>query len=168
MALRTELGQVFGLKKRIKDFLKPASPTEPSRGINQTSNAGKPEALATGTSIFLFGEKTLSPPEHRRLKERQKRERKNCRPHLSGRNRSMPLLHDDQQVTTSPPGPVKEQGDVTLNDADIPDSIARALFDALQENRTGNQLPAVRISGGSRRRLLTTAVNWRRGGNHQV
>ena len=26
----------------------------------------------------------------------------------------------------------------------------------------------MRISGGSRRRLLTTAVNWRRGGNHQV
>ena len=68
------------------------------------------------------------------------------------------LLHD-QRVTTSPPRTVKEEGDVTLNDTDIPDSIARALFDALQDNRTGTQLPAMRISGGSRRRLLTTAVN---------
>ena len=57
---------------------------------------------------------------------------------------------------------------MTLNDADIPDSIARALFDALQENRTGNQLPDMRISGGSRRRLVITAVNWRRGRNNQV
>ena len=78
------------------------------------------------------------------------------------------LLPDNRRVTTSPPRPVKEEGDVTLNDADIPNSIARALFDALQENRTGNQLPAMRISGVSRRRLLSIAVNWRRGGNHQV
>ena len=70
------------------------------------------------------------------------------------------ILPDDQRVTTSPPKTVKEGGNVTLNDADIPDSIVRVLFDALQENRTGNQLPAMRISGGSRRRLLTTAVNW--------
>ena len=64
-----------------------------------------------------------------------------------------PLLPDDQHVTTSPPSPDKEEGDVTPNDADIPDSIARALLDALQEKRTGNQLPAMRISvarvGGS-------------------
>ena len=78
------------------------------------------------------------------------------------------LLPDDQRVTTSPPRPVKEEGDVTLNDADISDSIARALFDALQENRTGNQLPAMRISGGSCRRLLTTAVIWPRCQNSTV
>ena len=78
------------------------------------------------------------------------------------------ILPDDQRVTTSPPRTVKEEGDVRLNDADIPDSIARALFDALQENRTGNQLPAMRISGGSRRRLLTTAVNWHRCQNSTV
>ena len=40
---------------------------------------------------------------------------------------------------------------MTLNDAGIPDSIARALFDALQENRTGTQLPAMRISWSSRK-----------------
>ena len=64
-----------------------------------------------------------------------------------------PAVADDQHVTTSAPSPVKEEGDVTPNDADIPDSIARALLDALQEKRIGNQLPAMRISlarvGGS-------------------
>ena len=34
---------------------------------------------------------------------------------------------------------------MTLTDADIPDSIARALLDALQEKRTGIQLPAAMI-----------------------
>ena len=59
-------------------------------------------------------------------------------------------LPDDEHVTASPPGPVKEEGDVTLNDADIPDSIARALLDALQDKRRGHQLSAavarVRVS----------------------
>ena len=71
-------------------------------------------------------------------------------------------------VTTSSPRPVKEEGDVTLNDVGIPDSIGRALFDALQQNQTGNQLPAMRISRGSRGRLVITAVIWRRARNNQV
>ena len=78
------------------------------------------------------------------------------------------LLPDNQRVTTSVPRPVKKEGGVTLNDADIPDSIARALFDDLQENRTGTQLPAMRISCGSRRRLVIIAVIWQRKGNNQV
>ena len=57
-----------------------------------------------------------------------------------------PPLLDDQHVTTSALSLVKEEGDVTLNDADIPDSITRALLDALREERTGNQLPAMMIS----------------------
>ena len=57
-----------------------------------------------------------------------------------------PPLPDHQHVTTSPPSPDKEEGEVTPSDADIPDSIARALLDALQEKRTGNQLPAAMIS----------------------
>ena len=77
------------------------------------------------------------------------------------------LLPDDQRVA-HPPRPVKEEGDVTLNDADIPDNIARALFDALQNNQTGTQLPAMRISSSSRRRLVITAVIWRRARNNQV
>ena len=57
-----------------------------------------------------------------------------------------PPLPDYPHVTTSLPGPDKEEGEVIPSDADIPDSIARALLDALQENRTGNQLPAMMIS----------------------
>ena len=53
-----------------------------------------------------------------------------------------PSLPGLQHVTTSTPSPDKEDGEVTLSDVDIPDSIARALLDALQAKRTGNQLPA--------------------------
>ena len=35
-----------------------------------------------------------------------------------------------------------EEGEVESGDADIPDSVARALLDALQEKRQGHQLPA--------------------------
>ena len=55
-------------------------------------------------------------------------------------------LPDHQQVTISPPSPEQEEGEVTPSDADIPDSIARALLDALQEKRTGSQLPGTLIS----------------------
>ena len=94
-------------------------------------------------SIFLLGETTLSPPGHQRGKERKTTREKNRRPTCPV---EAPLLPDDQHVTTSPPSPVKEEGDVTPNDADIPDSIARALLDALPEKRTRNQLPATMIS----------------------
>ena len=78
-----------------------------------------------------------------------------------------PLLPDDQQVTTSLHRPIKGECDVTLNDADISDSIARALLDAIQEKRTGNQLPATmmalaRVGGAQLQPWLAT------GGNHQV
>ena len=154
-------------QERSKRFLlKPASPIESSRGINQTPKAGKPEAPATGTNPFSCSERRLFHPQsiggERKV---QQKGRKTADPACPVEE---PLLPDDQYGTTSPPRPVKEEVDATLNDADIPDSIARALFDAQQENRTGNQLPAMRISGGSRRRLLTTAPNWRQGGNHQV
>ena len=56
---------------------------------------------------------------------------------------------------------------MTLNDADIPDSITRALFDALQEKRTWNQLPATmtvlaHVGGAQLQPWLATE------GNHQV
>ena len=63
MASRIELGQAFGLKKGVNVFLKPASPIEPSRGINQTSKAGEPEAPATGSNPFSCSEKRLFPPQ---------------------------------------------------------------------------------------------------------
>ena len=166
-ASRIELGQAFGLKKGVNFFLKPASPIEPSRGINQASNAGKPEALATGTNQFSCSERRLFHPRASEVKGTSS-------DNTGGKKTADPtcpvktsLLLDDRRVT-HPPRPVKEEGDVTLSDADIPDSITRALFDALQENRTGNQLPAMRISGSSRRRLVITAVIWRQGRNNQV
>ena len=169
MASRIKLGQAFGLKKGESVFFKPASLIEPSRGINQTSNAGKLEALATGTNRFSCSERRLfhllSIGGERDVKNKG---RKPVNPTCPVETADTSILPDDQRVTTSPPRTVKEEGVVTLNDADIPDSIARALFDALQENRTGNQLPAMRISGGSRMGLLTTAVNWPRYQNSPV
>ena len=45
------------------------------------------------------------------------------------------------------PNPEKEEGEVTSNDGDVPDSIAsRALLDALQKKRTGNELPSTMIA----------------------
>ena len=57
-----------------------------------------------------------------------------------------PPLPYHQHVTISAPSPDKGEGKVTPSDADIPDSIDRALLDALQEKRTWNQLPATLIS----------------------
>ena len=47
---------------------------------------------------------------------------------------------------SSPANPEKREGVVTPSDADIPDSIARALLNALQEKQTGNDLPPAVIS----------------------
>ena len=49
---------------------------------------------------------------------------------------------------TGPPNPSHldvEEGEVASGDADIPDSVARALLDALQEKRQGKQLPAAMV-----------------------
>ena len=137
------MGQAFGLEKGVDFVLKPASPIEPSRGTNQKPNAGKPEASATETNPFSRSEKRLFHPQsiggRRNVKTREKKGDPIC-PVEAIR------LPDDQHVTTSLPGPDKEEGDVTPNDTNIPDSIARALLNALQEKRTGNQRPAMRIS----------------------
>ena len=48
-------------------------------------------------------------------------------------------------TSTGPPNPSNldaEEGEVESGDADIPDSVARALLDALQEKRQGHQLSA--------------------------
>ena len=45
-----------------------------------------------------------------------------------------------------PPNPEKEGGEVTPSDADTPDSIVRALLNALQEKRNGNDLLPTMIS----------------------
>ena len=85
---RIELGQTFGLKKGVNVFLKVASPIEPSRGINQTSNAGKPEALATGTNQFSCLEKRLFYPRAAEVKRTSSDHtgEKKSKPHVSGQN----------------------------------------------------------------------------------
>ena len=75
-----------------------------------------------------------------------------------------PPLPDHQHVTTSPPIPHKEEGEVTPSDADIRDSIARTLLDVLQEKRTGNQLPVTmislaRVGGPQLQQCLATRTN---------
>ena len=131
--------------------MKPACPIEPSRGINQTSNTGKPEALATGTNQFSCLERRLFHPRASEVQGTPdntggETADPTC-PVKTAQNFSSPMINE----STSSPRPVKEEEDVTLNDAGILDSIARALFDALQENRAGTQLPAMRISWSSRK-----------------
>ena len=93
-ASRIELGQASGLKKRVKLFFKPASPIEPSRGINQTSNAGKPEVLATGTNHISCSERRIFHPRASEVKGTSSDNTggKNSRPHMSGQNISPPRL----------------------------------------------------------------------------
>ena len=50
-----------------------------------------------------------------------------------------------EEVRTSPPSLDEEEGEVTTGGADIHDSIARALLDALQDKRMGDQLPAAMV-----------------------
>ena len=91
----------------------------------------------------MLGEKTRSPPSAAGVKGTPTQERKSGDP---AHPVEAPSLPDYQQVTTSVPSPDKEEGEVTPSDADTPDSIVRALLDALQEKRTENQLPATMIS----------------------
>ena len=56
-----------------------------------------------------------------------------------------PSLPGLEKARTSPPSLDEEEGQVTTGDADIPDSIARALLDALLDKRRGNQLPAAMV-----------------------
>ena len=108
MASKIKLGQAFGLKKGVNVFLKPASPIEPSRGINQTSKAGKPEAPASGTNPFSCSERRLFHPQsiggERSVKQKG---RKTADPTCPV---EAPLLPDDQHGTASPPSPVNQGG----------------------------------------------------------
>ena len=57
-----------------------------------------------------------------------------------------PSLTENASATaTAPPNLAVEGGEVTSGDADIPDSVARALLDALQDKRQGQQLPAAMV-----------------------
>ena len=102
-ALRIELGQAFGLKKRVNVFLKSATPIEPSRGINQTSNAGKPEALATATNQFSCSERRLFHPRALEVKGTSDNTGgKNSKPYVSGQNISPPRRSTSHDIRPDP------------------------------------------------------------------
>ena len=64
----------------------------------------------------------------------------------SGGTAEEPSLSENASATTTaPPNPYEEEGEVTSCDADIPDSVARALLEALQDKRKGHQLPAAMV-----------------------
>ena len=117
-------------KKKVK-FTKPTPSAEPSRGNAPSSTSAKPAAPASATNPFaVLGEGNTSSgnsPEKQVTAEDS-----STREHSS-------------VTMTEPPDSSNlevEEGEVGSGDADIPDSVARALLDALQEKRMGNQLPA--------------------------
>ena len=125
-------------KKKVK-FTKPASSAEPSRGNAPSSTSAKPTPPVPATNPFaVLGEKNSTssgnPPE---IQETAAGE---PTPHVE--DNSHPPDHASA-ISTGPPNPSNlEDGEVESGDADIPDSVARALLGALQDKRQGNQLPA--------------------------
>ena len=136
------------LKKEKVKFSKSASSIELSLGTSRTSIARSPKAPAAEINPFsVLGEKAFTPSsDPLEAKRRSIRGRKPEDPtYLVGTTRTSPLPRL-QGVMSSPPNPEKkEEGKATPSDADIPDSIARALLDALQEKRTGNNIPPTMI-----------------------
>ena len=117
-------------KKKVK-FTKPTPSAEPSRGNAPSSTSAKPAAPASATNPFaVLGEGNTSsgnsPEQQVTAEDSSTRE------------------HASVTLTEPPDSPnlEVEEGEVGSGDADIPDSVARALLDALQEKRMGNQLPA--------------------------
>ena len=126
-------------KKKVK-FTKPASSTEPSRGTAPSSTSAKPALPVPATNPFaVLGEKSKMSSGN--PTEKQETALGKPTPHVE--DSSPP---DHLSVTsTGPPNPSNldvEEGEVESGDTDIPDSVARALLDALQEKRQGHQLPA--------------------------
>ena len=124
-------------KKKVK-FTKPTSSAKPSRGNAPSSTSAKPTPPVPATNPFaVLGENNSTssgnPPE---IQE-------------TAAGEPMPHVEDNpppdyaSAISTGPPNPSNlEDGEVESGNADIPDSVARALLDALQEKRYGNQLPA--------------------------
>ena len=116
-------------KKKVK-FTKSTPSAEPSRGNAPSSTSAKPAAPASATNPFaVLGEGNTS----------------------SGNSPETQVTAEDSSTEhssvtlTQPPDSSNievEEEEVGSGVADIPDSVARALLDALQEKRIGNQLPA--------------------------
>ena len=123
----------YSKKNKVK-FTKPASSAEPSRGNAPSSTSAKPTPPVPATNPFaVLGEKNSTssgnPPE---IQETAAGE---PTPHVEDNS---PPDHASA-ISTGPPNPSNlGDGEVESGDADIPDSIARALLDALQEMRQGN------------------------------
>ena len=134
----------FGLLWRAR-WYDGCSSSIPGTNMHAGKISSRAQAPTTETTQFsVLGEKAPSHPSNL-LKVKAKAVR--------GRTPEDPThpvgtspLYGHQHVTTSPSSPEKKESKVTPSDADMPDSITKALLDALQKKRTGNQLPATKIS----------------------
>ena len=124
------MGHAIDFKKEKSNFLKFTSPTESSRGTNHTSTLEKPEDLATETNKFSVLEKKDSTTSSN-FSEAKEKSIQGRKPEDPTHPVEAPSIPELQHIMTSPPSPDEEEGEVTPSDADIPDSIARALLDAL-------------------------------------
>ena len=124
--------------KKVKFPWSPST-SRTSHGNPRSGTAGKSDApIAASNPFAALGEKDRIPSDNAPEAE----EKTSGDPTHPVEAPSLPGL---QEARTSPPSLDEEEGKVTTGDADIPDSIARALLDALQDKRRGNQLPAAMV-----------------------
>ena len=129
--------------KKVK-FTKPAASPKPNRDTAPSSTEAKPVSLVQATNPFAaLGEKTGSTSSGNSPGTQE-----------TVAEAPTPNVEDGSPAaqasisSTGPPIPSNleiEDGEVASGDADIPDSVARALLDALQEKRQGHQLPAAMV-----------------------
>ena len=127
-------------KKKKVNFSKPAFSIEPSRGTAPPSTAGKPALPVPATNPFaILGEKSsISSGNPSEAQETA----------VGDPTQQVEEPSPPENASTTPtglPNPAVEGGEVTSGDADIPDSVARVLLDALQDKRQGQQLPAAMV-----------------------
>ena len=117
-------------KKKQAKFSKSFSSTVPSLGTSRTPTVGNPDTLtiAETNPFSALGEK-----------DRGRNYGGSTYPVETSRASA---LRELQGMNTSSPNPDEKEGELTPGDADIPDSIDRALLDALQKWRTGINLPS--------------------------
>ena len=129
-------------KKKVK-FSKPASSIEPSRGTAPQFTSAKPALPVPVTNPFaVVGEKSsISSSNSPEAQETA----------VGDPTQQVEEPSHPEHASTTPTGPPNpshldvEEGEVASGNGNIPDSVARALLDALQEKRQGKQLPAAMI-----------------------
>ena len=135
-------------KKKNSQVLRTSSSTESRHDNSRTPTAEESEAPATETNLFsVLREKAPSssnnPLEAKGISIRGRKPEDPTYPVETARASPLP---GHQDPMSSPPNPEKEEGEMTSSNTNIPHSIARALLDALQEKRTGKDLPPTIIS----------------------